>query len=147
MTRLTPEQHTRAAGIRNAVLAVHTAIPPAHLYVLDWSHGHERRSGGECYHCHSPALTNLVDDRGRPTHKACAEVADYLAGPPPEPVGGVDTKTGADTAEPVAPAQAVPRRAVPYRLTDGCEVCGGTLGQAIYPTTGVRCRQHAPTID
>lgn len=91
---MTPQQHARAAMIASQVGAYYDTIPRAHLVVLDWSHGHERSRPGECCHCHSPALTNLIDNDGRYSHKLCAEIADYLAGPEPEPT---------DTTEETAP--------------------------------------------
>jgi hypothetical protein len=138
MVRLSPQQHVQAVSIARQVRAFHVAIPRDELITLDWQHGHESRTGRGCCHCHSPAKTNLTDDHGKASHKTCAEAAAWLAGDRRAPVAD----------EPVEPipvhSPAAPRRQ-PYMITDGCEVCGSTDGIAIYPTTGVRCRQHAPT--
>jgi hypothetical protein len=76
-----------AAKIATSLLAYYAELPPrfrAEVF-LDWHEArHWRATPCHCAHCHSPARTNLVDDRGRYSHKMCAEIADYLIGPPPE---------------------------------------------------------------
>jgi hypothetical protein len=81
------EVHDRAAEVAAKITAYYESIP-AHIraeVVLDWSESsHWRATPGDCVHCHSPWPTNLVDDQRRYSHKTCAEVSVYLAGPPVE---------------------------------------------------------------
>lgn len=78
---MTPEEHAAAQAIAAKVLSFHDSIPPEIRAVvfLNWNSGrHSRRRPGACIHCHSPALTDLVDDDGRYSHKLCAEISRYL---------------------------------------------------------------------
>lgn len=82
-----PAQHATACTIAAQVLDFYDAIPreTRQAVLLDWfteGRKHWRVRPGECVHCHSPAPTNLIDDEGRYSHKTCAEICLFLAGPP-----------------------------------------------------------------